>query len=157
MKLTEEQFLQTIVSLGCGNENSIRENRATVRMPTGTRVTIIPCSETGRRELTTVLVLTLAETGIGILNGIAMRVGDQFILRLPSTIIQPAAAILCSVVHSQRASTGMYAISAQFTRMLTVRNEQIGDPQLVPKADDLDDQGLAHLREVDKKLSHWGA
>ncbi len=95
------------------------------------------------------MVLSATETGIGILSTSAMRAGETFILRLRP----PAGAILCTVVHSLPFATGMYANGAHFTRPLPGRAEPAGDVPVFQNASDLAAQDLAHLRQVEDRLS----
>ena len=150
MKLTEEQFSHLTIALGCTEGQSVQENRGRIRVPMGTRATIIPCSETGRGEITTIVVLNISDAGIGILNAVQMRAGEQFILRLPATMHQRAGAIQCSVMYSQSIPEGMWAIGrAQFVRVLTVKHDLTVEPEVLISRE----HDLAHVREVEDRLS----
>jgi hypothetical protein len=150
MKLTEEQFSQVMASLECAQGESLTENRGRIRVPKGTKATIIPCGDPARRESMSVVVINLSDTGVGLLSAIPLRGGENFILRLPPMIHEPPSAILCSVMYSHNASAGAYSIGGQFTRVLAMSN----NPK--PEFDSAGAGGapdINHVREVENRLN----
>jgi hypothetical protein len=171
MKLTDRQLAHALAALGCSDAQS-DDDRGRVRIPPGTRATIIPCGDASRGELTTIAVLNLSNTGIGILHANSMRTGAKFILRLGATPSDPATAILCVVMYSQSFANSMFAMGAQFVRVISsaresapeackpqaarARTSDLGEvptpfgdvPDTIPVNAD-----LAHIREVEDRLS----
>ena len=151
MNLTEEQFAFSLAALGCGDQ--AKENtRARTRIPLGTRATIIPCGELGRRDPETVVLLNISETGVGFLNTAQMRAGDTFILRVPPSQGKPPLNVLSTVIHAQAYATGMYAHGAAFTRVLPGRIEAAPGP-IFKTVEDFADVDRAQVRVVEERLN----
>ena len=149
MKLSDEQFANAREALGC-KASGPTEHRGGIRVAMATRATIIPCSDSGRREPTAVVVLNLSDNGVGILNGVPMRNGESFILRLPAVGHRPSGAVLCTVVYSHSVSATLYSIGAQFTRIVSLPTERMTG---APSLDELAAEDLEQVRQIEQRLS----
>jgi PilZ domain len=150
MKLTDQQFKQMLAGLGA--QSIERERRECTRIPMGARGTIISCMASGRHEPASVIVLNVSESGIGVLHPTPMRAGESFILSLAGAAGHAPSAVLCSVMHAVKIWNGMFAIGAQFSRVLSVRNDQPAASQFAQVTADLGDSDLDHVREVEGRL-----
>ena len=150
MKLTDEQFQQMLA--GLGGQSIERERRDCSRIPMGARGTIIACNASGRHDPVSVIVLNVSESGIGVLHPAMMRTGESFILSVPGAAGYTPSAVLCSVLHAQKIGNGMFAVGAQFVRVLAIRNEQPTASQFAQVTANLGDSDLDHIREVEGRL-----
>jgi hypothetical protein len=90
------------------------------------------------------MLLNISDTGVAIQDPPPLKRGDEFVLRLPPTVAQPVAAMLCRVVYSRLMPDGTEVVGAQYIRVLAVA---------APHAPTASQEEREHLQQLERRLS----
>jgi hypothetical protein len=121
MELSARQFAEIVNHLKGPQRFGGRgpDQRRAPRVERQTRITIFPIDPAESRQGVPVQVKNLSSRGLGFVRDQRMHSGDQFIVRLPreDTAASPVE-MLCTVVHCENISKGIFSIGAEFTCVL---------------------------------------
>src|SRR5215212_9567007 len=124
MELTAEQFAEIVGHLsGLAGPDSTRDKRRATRIERRTRVTISPVAGgagTATASVETpmvVMVKNISYRGMALVADREMKPGSQFMLRLAREDANKGAPVdlLCTVVHCDEVSDGVFSTGAEFT------------------------------------------
>ncbi|HSI35213.1 MAG: PilZ domain-containing protein [Phycisphaerae bacterium] len=119
MLLSAEQFSDITRELARGGVTTGRaaEHRRAPRAHPRALVSVIPVEDGRWATPVTAMVRDVSSRGVNILYARAMKLGSQFVVRLPRED-GPCAQFLCTVAHSRDLRDGQFGIGAEFTCLL---------------------------------------
>ena len=134
MTLTSQQFAEVINYLrDRASATAGSEKRRATRMELKSKITIAPVKDGKCGERIAVLTRDLSMNGIGLLTGVALREGQQFIAALPRGENQNVF-VLCNVTHCGVVADGIFSLGCQFIQALTT---QAADQMQTPPSPDI--------------------
>lgn len=129
MQLTLQTFAEILEALRDPKvANSGSEQRQATRFEIQTKVMAAPIS--GGRVGRAYFALTrdVSNRGIGLLQSLPMKHGDEFLVRLPRTCSRPPFVFVCGVMFAGALADGLTGIGAQFNAIATQEQARALEP-----------------------------
>jgi hypothetical protein len=134
MKLSAESFRELAHALTGKKAPEGTERRRSTRVEVQTRLPLSLFSKGQQMPSVPIMVRDVSPRGINILYPEALPAGTQFTVEITGG--GKKIHLLCTVMHSQRVSSGLFSIGAEFTCVL---------PSHLPLPND--DRAVKHIRE----------
>jgi hypothetical protein len=115
MKLSAETFQSIVSFIGSARPDEDSDRRRRPRVEVTGYATIQIRRPDQADEEAKVVVRDVSPEGIGIMHTAPLRMGDQFVLKLPSDSGRPKG-ILCTVTRWRADSEKLFSIGAVFTQ-----------------------------------------
>jgi hypothetical protein len=145
MELTAEQFAEIVGHLnGIASPDSSKDKRRATRIERRTRIAISPIGSGGAAPAeaagapvkpVVVMVKNLSSRGMAMVADREMKVASQFMLKLAREDARSGAAVelLCTVVHCEEVSDGVFSVGAEFTCIVgqAIENVAGGDAKRI--------------------------
>lgn len=125
MQLPLQTFAEILEALrGPKVASSGSEKRQATRFEIQTRIMAAPMNGGRVGRVYCALTRDISNRGIGLLQSIPMKRGDEFIIRLPRNGSRPPFVFICGVMFAGALADGLTGIGAQFNAVAT--EEQAG-------------------------------
>ena len=124
MHLSAQHLAEVVEALrheraGCGHER-----RQVTRLEVQTSLQIARYRDGICTEEINVLTRDISIGGIGLLQSVAMEVGEQVVVRLPR-LERPPLFVLSAVTHCRRLGDGLWGVGMRFQRLLTLEANKV--------------------------------